>query len=418
MAGMRIAGRELHQPKAHITSGTHRARSPRDTLADYARHMPRMGITRLANITGLDRVGIPVYIAIRPNSRSIATSQGKGFDRDHARASALMESIENWHAEHIELPARIESFVRLSDQCPVLDVYDIPLRPNATLKPDVPGAWLEGYDLLSDRPTWVPYECCTMNTTVTFSFTLTFYTSSNGLASGNHPLEAINHALFEVIERDSHAEWLDQPQETRLATKVRPETIGDDQCRTLLERFDAADIDVAIWDVTSASFQIPAYWVQVLDRDGGPPWRRLGAFTGRGCHAAPVVALSRALCEAAQARLTIIAGTRDDNPLAAYQENASEALIDAWRSQYVEPPAVRDFAETIDQTSDTFDGDLERILRALRSKGVKQAAIVDLSRPDVGISVVKAVVPGLTVATEYGRRAPQAAGRRRTSMSA
>jgi ribosomal protein S12 methylthiotransferase accessory factor len=326
-----------------------------------------------------------------------------------------MESIENWHAEHIELPVRLESFCRLSEVAAVLDIFDIPLRPGAALQPDVPMVWLEGFDLLADRMIWVPYESSTMNTTVTFAFKLTFYTSSNGLASGNHILEAVNHALFEVIERDSHAEWLEQPETLRLATKVHPDSVTDGECRTLLDRFDSAGIDVAIWDITSAAFQIPAYWVQVLDRDEGPSWRRLGVFSGRGCHMSAAVALSRALCEAAQARLTIISGARDDNPLAAYQIHAAEAYTAMWRSHYFEPPCARPFVEGITRPSDTFEGDLEWILRALERKGVRQAAIVDLSRPGTGIAVVKAVVPGLTSATEYGSRAPDPARARRTS---
>jgi ribosomal protein S12 methylthiotransferase accessory factor len=37
-----------------------------------------MGVTRIANVTGLDRIGIPVAIAVRPNSRSVSVAQGKG----------------------------------------------------------------------------------------------------------------------------------------------------------------------------------------------------------------------------------------------------------------------------------------------------------------------------------------------------
>jgi ribosomal protein S12 methylthiotransferase accessory factor YcaO len=40
--------------------------------------------------------------------------------------------------------------------------------------------------------------------------------------------------------------------------------------------------------------------------------RNLGIFTGTGTHLAKSVALSRALTEAAQARLTSISGNRDD----------------------------------------------------------------------------------------------------------
>jgi ribosomal protein S12 methylthiotransferase accessory factor len=102
---MRIFGREHSQPKRFM-DGTHRARSPAETFADFGRHLQAMGITRLANVTGLDVIGIPVYMAVRPNSRSITVSQGKGLDREAARVSALMESAEAWHAETVNLPWR------------------------------------------------------------------------------------------------------------------------------------------------------------------------------------------------------------------------------------------------------------------------------------------------------------------------
>jgi len=107
---VKISGQDYIQAKRHVSAGSHRSRRPDETLAAYVPHMPTIGITRLANVTGLDRIGIPVYMAIRPNSRSIAVSQGKGIDPSHAKASALMESVENWHAEWIELPTRIGSY--------------------------------------------------------------------------------------------------------------------------------------------------------------------------------------------------------------------------------------------------------------------------------------------------------------------
>jgi ribosomal protein S12 methylthiotransferase accessory factor len=79
--------------------GTHRIISPDDTLTRIAPRAPQIGITRLGNVTGLDRIGIPVAVAIRPNSRSVSVSQGKGLGLSQALASALMEAIELFHAE-------------------------------------------------------------------------------------------------------------------------------------------------------------------------------------------------------------------------------------------------------------------------------------------------------------------------------
>ena len=87
-------------PKRYL-DGTHRVVEPKATLARVLPLAPRFGITRLANLTGLDTLGIPVAAAYRPNSRSIAVFQGKGTTLEAAKASALMEAAEAWHAEHI-----------------------------------------------------------------------------------------------------------------------------------------------------------------------------------------------------------------------------------------------------------------------------------------------------------------------------
>ena len=94
--------------------GTHRIISPDDTLARIAPKAPQIGITRLGNVTGLDRIGIPVTVAIRPNSRSVSVSQGKGLGLSQALASALMEAIELFHAEEPAGRAVEASFLELS----------------------------------------------------------------------------------------------------------------------------------------------------------------------------------------------------------------------------------------------------------------------------------------------------------------
>jgi ribosomal protein S12 methylthiotransferase accessory factor len=73
-----------------------------------------MGITRIAVLTGLDVLGIPVAAAVRPNSRSIAVHQGKGVTLSAAKASALMEAVETHHAETMALPLRLASFAELA----------------------------------------------------------------------------------------------------------------------------------------------------------------------------------------------------------------------------------------------------------------------------------------------------------------
>ena len=73
--------------------GTHRTVSPKQTLENLRPLMREAGITRIANITGLDRVGLPVALAIRPNAWSLSASSGKGLDWPSAAASAAGKEL-------------------------------------------------------------------------------------------------------------------------------------------------------------------------------------------------------------------------------------------------------------------------------------------------------------------------------------
>ena len=103
-------------------AGTHRTVAPAETLARVRPLMPTMGITRIANITGLDRLGIPVVMVCRPNSRSIAVSQGKGLTLDAAKASGLMESVETFHAESITRPLVLATARELDRSHPLANI--------------------------------------------------------------------------------------------------------------------------------------------------------------------------------------------------------------------------------------------------------------------------------------------------------
>ena len=79
----------------YIADGIARACSPQKTL-QLAEEIGRaIGVTRVANVTHLDKLRIPVALAMRPNSRLLATAQGKGVTSELAKISALMESIRN-----------------------------------------------------------------------------------------------------------------------------------------------------------------------------------------------------------------------------------------------------------------------------------------------------------------------------------
>jgi ribosomal protein S12 methylthiotransferase accessory factor len=67
-----------------------RVRPPEQTWNAIKPRLREFGITRVGEVTGLDRIGLPVWIAIRPNARTLSVSQGKGLDDTAARVSAAM----------------------------------------------------------------------------------------------------------------------------------------------------------------------------------------------------------------------------------------------------------------------------------------------------------------------------------------
>jgi YcaO-like protein with predicted kinase domain len=404
---MKVFGKDLTQAKSYRT-GTHRSRSPEETLAAYEPLMSRFGIVRLANVTGLDNIGLPVYVSIRPNSRSLSVSQGKGVDRASAKASALMESIEMWHAERVSVPMRHESYLALRASEPVVDITELPLKKGSQLRLDVPMLFVQGYDLCKSAPVWVPHESVTTNFVKTRSED-TFVLSSNGLASGNHPLEAIVHGLCEVIERDALSLWNTSGAEATKARQIRMETVVDPCCVSTLRLLAQAGVGAVAWDITS-DVGIPAHAVTIFEESATPGWRSVGMFSGYGCHLSPEVSLMRALSEAVQSRLTMISGSRDDMFYKDYLNCTNEDDRQQFMTSFAEPPPQLDARSRQSLATDTFEGDVAVLLSALERVGIKSVAVVDLSREDVGIPVVKVVVPGLEgigIARSYvpGKRA-------------
>ncbi len=302
---MNLFGTSHHVAKAH-RRGTHRTRSPAQTLEAYLPLANRMGITRLANIGGLDRIGLPVFVCVRPNARALSTAQGKGLDRDSAKASALMESIECWHAERLSLPARHES--RRALGVPAVDLAGLS-HHGPPHDDDVPLWWVPGWELNSAREVWVPFDAVSLNSVTPANHRSRLLMNSNGLASGNHPLEAICHGLLELIERDSEARWRELDVERQALTSVDPESVRDEQCQMLLKRITATGVKLTLFDWTS-DLGVPTYSCTLFEPDAYQG--AVEAVSGSGSHLCPEVALLRALTEAAQVRACIISGSRDD----------------------------------------------------------------------------------------------------------
>ena len=156
-------------------------------------------------------------MAVRPNSRSVSVCQGKGLTVEHAFASALMEAAEQFHGEGIAGRFRLASYRELSARAAVVDPWKLPGN-GGIFDPEQEIDWIEGYDLQQREPCWVPAEIVHTDFTVEpRPDSGVFLRGTNGLASGNHLLEALSAGICEVIERDAVARWSGLPLRERVS---------------------------------------------------------------------------------------------------------------------------------------------------------------------------------------------------------
>lgn len=369
--------------------------SAEETLARVKPLFPLFGITRVANVTGLDTIGIPVVMVNRPNSRALAVSQGKGPTLAAAKASAVMESIESWHAERAtHLALRIGSYEDLRYSLPVVDPERLPSHMDSAYTPYHQLLWAEGTNLKDGDSLWIPYEMVHTNYTLPLPTGHgCFQATSNGLASGNHWVEAVVHGLSEVVERDARTLWNLLPGEAQEETRIDLETVADPTCRQLLAQFARAGVAVGVWDQT-ADTGIPTFMARIVQANGGPGVTVRPA-AGYGTHLVPEIALSRALTEAAQSRLTFISGARDDMRREEYDHFLAEEQQALWLKRLRLGATVRDFNTVPSWQGQSLRGDLEEMRRRLARVGVEDIIVVDLTRAEIGIPVVRVVVPGL-----------------------
>jgi ribosomal protein S12 methylthiotransferase accessory factor len=376
----------LDPGEKNLATGMHRTVSAQTTIDKILHQKHRFGITRLANVTGLDRVGVPVALAFRPNARSVAVSQGKGMTLEHAKASALMESVEIWHAETFDQPLIYSSFADLSDRHSTINVGRLPETTDGLRM-----LWAEAHELNSGETRLVPFDMIhTDYTDADIPGHGSVPCSTNGLASGNHPLEAICHAIFEVIERDALSVWDAARQRGTPLRRITPDSIDSEDCTRLLAMFDEASLDCFIWDMTT---DIGVATFTAVIRERGEASGHLGL--GSGTHLDRGIALRRALTEAAQTRLNYISGSRDDLFAEEYADGGMAAKNAAFETMIAAQTTARTFDDVPTETNQTLRADLDALLSHLNTIGIDEVAAIDLTRTGIGIPVMRVIIPGL-----------------------
>lgn len=283
--------------------------------------MAEFGITRLARQTGLDVIGIPCWAATRPNARTLAVNMGKGADDDAAMASAIMEATEYAIAESPDVPLIRASAAELRAEGRVL--FDVTpwLPPKEPLPDDLVLDWLAGTQLFSGDPVYAPRDALAIGGADTLR---DVSQSTNGLASGNTLEEATFHALCELVERDATTLWIFKPDEAAAATQIDAKSFEDPVIDGLVAQVEAAGLRITLFDQTT-NIGLPVIFALLAPRDRSAT-RYFDLAAGCGCHPIASRAAIRAITEAAQTRISNIAGGRDDFDPAEYHQRLSASL--------------------------------------------------------------------------------------------
>jgi ribosomal protein S12 methylthiotransferase accessory factor len=348
-----------------------------------------------------------VFASIRPEAQpgSLCVNAGKGITVGEARVGAYMEAVEYAFAEYNRAFLKVQ-IVRARD------VYEGPTRPEAILDfcpvmgaeidLDGPIACVEATDISSGETFLTPAELTFLPCPTDLAGNLYFGSGSNGLCSGNTVLEATVHGLAEVIERDICSFQAFKDQSVLVPNSSLPSTI-----RQINSTLASVGMNLYVRYLDNI-FEVPYFMAVVAESQTDDP---IYISVGYGCHLSSQIALTRAVCEALQSRLSFIHGGRDD--LVERYDRFEE-----WTSQARAAYAEKLLAEVSrNGSSIQFDSicgrsevavDLESaqetLLSALARNGFRHALRVFYTPKNFPLQVVRIQVPGLECFNETTAR--------------
>ncbi|MER8464543.1 YcaO-like family protein [Mesorhizobium sp. M1396] len=394
----RALGRRLRSP-----AGEHGSPSEPPTagalLASLGPALRSFGITRVGDLTGLDTIGIPVFFACRPNSRTLSVSQGKSLCVADARRGAIMEALEQAVAERHESLV-VESASRREMVSRGLEC----LNPATTLRcfPDDRDhsrqrCWVRGVSLRDGRDVHAPFELAGLDFRTGAGWDNAAYRMSTvGLAAGVSLADAALHGLQEAIENDATALVDILGLRTTLARPVliRPgrhpmldEAVAKVERASL--RCFFAELRGGVEIATIAAFVTSPLGVH----------ENLGmrSFAGFACRLIPEQAALDALLEAVQSRLTQLAGSRDDLEPENYRQGGLPL------GDLASTPVWLDEIDRHADDSTAFgEAGLRRLLSILPGHDGADVLLIPLGAVEPSIRVVRIIVSGLQSAAGNG----------------
>ena len=372
--------------------GTHRVIAPRKTIEINEDKLKIAGITRIADITDLDRIGLPIYTAIRPTAEEGAISiyGGKGISKDHAKASAMMEGFERYSAEkQDDDEVVVATLDEISEKGKYIDPASLNL-PKDFKKENLEAMQLEwslAKDIVSGEDFYIPTNAVFHPYIHDNNVQSLFKSNTNGLASGNILEEAILHGMLEVIERDA---WSIFELTHKNYAQIDVDSIESELVRDIIDKFESQGIKIKLMDFT-ADVKIPTIAASADDT----VTKDAGLLTlGMGSHLDPEVAILRALTEVAQSRATQINGAREDTVRADFAREAGYERMKRINKFY-----FRDEDEKIklsdieNKSTSSITKDIEIVKEELMANDIEKILYADLTRPELDVSVVRVIIP-------------------------
>ena len=414
--------RPQSRKKGYTRDGGHRTMSPEASLRRWSHHIsPVTGVVRaLTRITDEDDP-LHVYVsgsnlALRTeNSRVLkrnlrGNSCGKGVTDAQARMSAVGEAIERYSGVFRGEERRERGTLR--------SLGDRAIDPQTwTLYSDAQYAARDNWNLRQRRldaipqrftmdteTDWSPVWSLTQQTHRLLPTSLLYYSAppesdsgcfvpeSNGTAAGSSLEDAMLQGLMELVERDSVAIWwynrLRLPQ-------VDLESIDDPYIGQMRDAYSARNRNIWVIDVTS-DLGIPAFVAFSRRIDDH---RTEDIIFAPAAHLDPRIAILRALTELNQMVPGVVppegktSGYAYDDPEAVEWWQTATVGNQRWvlPSDSLAPRRMDDYAYV---SHDDLLDDITYVQRLLEAKGLEVLAL-DQTRPDIGLPVVKMIVPGL-----------------------
>lgn len=410
-------------PKTHSNSGGDRTVAPEVTLAKY-RHLisPISGVvTWLTRTTDVTDSWLHVYWAgsnLATRTRTLSSlrrslrskSAGKGSTRDQSEVSALCEAVERYsgvfHGDEIRRRRRFSDFcesdeaiqpneVQLFSDAQLENAEQINAKGhpyNIVPKPfdlDALIDWTPVWSLTQQRHRYLPTSMLYSISAEQRSST-DLIADSNGCAAGNTLEEAILQGFLELVERDAFAIWwynqLRVPQ-------VDLSSFDDEFLGSAVSYYAKYGRELWLLDITS-DFEIPTFVALSRRLDG----QTEDIIYGAGAHVHSHIAAQRAICELNQC-LTWLPrpNSRDgrpmiDDPLALWWWRTARLENCLWLTPAdTKSRLATDFPTAV---SEDCKEDVDRCRTMVESKGL-DFLVLDQTRPDIGMPVVRVIVPGL-----------------------